>query len=253
MESPFTAILLSRDAQTLCTMEKAFDEFSIDADLCLSAPTATRLLEERQFDLLVLDFDSPGAMAIMDFHGRDTEKHPSAVIAITRGPSALKQALTKRVYFEVQKPFTADLMAKTLKASYSLIVKEKRARFRHAVTVVASASFIDNGVKRLLPGSLLTDISETGMCIKVASALPVQATVFVDFKLPETNNQVHATCNVTWSDADGHTGVRYQFVPPLEQRDLQRWLDARCPWDAELVPRALQSRSNEPAAAPLPR
>ncbi len=98
------------------TMDKTFEDFSIDADLCLSAPSALRLLEEREFDLLVLDFDSKGAMGVMDSKGSNTHKHPSAVIAITRGPSVLKTAINKRVCFEVQKPFTADLRLLRLQA-----------------------------------------------------------------------------------------------------------------------------------------
>jgi hypothetical protein len=248
MQFPFTALLLSREAQTVDTMDKTFEDFNIDADLCLSAPSALRLLEEREFDLLVLDFDSKGAMGVMDSKGTNQHKHPNAVIAITHGPSVLKTALSKRVCFEVQKPFTAALMAKTLKAAYSLIIKEKRATFRHAINAVASASFKDNGEKRVLSDILITDISETGMIIKTAGPLPLQTTILVGFKLPETRNQVHATCSVTWSNADGNAGIRFLSVPPLEQRDLQRWLDARCPWDAELMPKAIQSRHHEPAA-----
>lgn len=249
MQSPFTAILLSRDAQTLDTMGKVFDDFSVDADFCLSAPTAKRLMQERAFDMLVLDFDSAGAVGVMDLHDGHAQKYPSAVIAITRGDSALQKAQSKRVYFEVQKPFTADLMGKTLKAAYSLIVKDKRATFHHEVNILSSASFTNNaGEKRLLHGTLITDISETGMRIKTAETLPLQAAISIDFKLPETHSRVHAGCIVTWSEADGRTGVRFQYVPPPEQRDVQRWLDDRCPWGAELLPKHLQSRPTEVVA-----
>jgi hypothetical protein len=246
MQSPFTALLLSREALTVETMDNTFDAFGIDADLCLSAPTAQRLLTEREFDLLVLDFDTKGATNVLDFQGNGAHTLPSAVIAIMHELSAVKTN-PKRVCFEVQKPFTADLMAKTLKAAYSHILKEKRATLRHAVAVEASAKFTDKGERRVLSG-VITDISETGMCIKTADPLPVQTTVRIAFKLPETRNRVHPTCNVTWSDAEGNASICFQSIPALEQRDLQRWLDARCPWDPELIPRAAQSRHHERAA-----
>src|SRR5258708_6034377 len=232
MQQPFTALFLSREALTVGTMDKVFDDFGIDADLCLSAPTAKKLLQERPFDLLVLDFESRGAMEVLNFDAGKAQKQPSAVIAITRGASPLEKAQCKRVCFEVQKPFTADLMAKTLKVAYSLILKKKRAGFRHKVDIRASASFTDGGgEKRLLSGTVISDISETGMRIKTSEVLPLQAAISLDFKLPETSNQLHTICNIVWSDPEGHLGVRFQFIPPLEQRDLQRWMDARCPWD----------------------
>ncbi|HJX84234.1 MAG TPA: PilZ domain-containing protein [Candidatus Angelobacter sp.] len=249
MQHPFTALFLSREALAVDTMDKVFDDFGIDADLCLSASTAKRLLRERPFDLLVLDFDMVGAMEVLDYDGSRAQERPSAVIAITRGVSALEGTQNKRVFFEVQKPFTVDLMAKTLKAAYSLVVKTKRDAFRHQVVIQASTSFADNsGAKRLLPGTVITDISETGMRIKTTNSLPVGTTISVAFKLPETNTTLHTTCSVIWSDAEGQGGVRFQFIPPLEQRDLQRWMDARCPWDAELLPQHLQSRPSEPVA-----
>jgi hypothetical protein len=249
MQQAFTALLLSREALTVDTMDKVFHDLGISADLSLSASTAKRLLQERPFDLLVLDFDSPEAMEVMNFDGSNAQKQPTAVIAITRGASPLKKAQTKRVCFEVQKPFTAALMGKTLKVAYSLIVKNKRATFRHEVAIYASANLTDNsGAKRMLPGTLITDISETGMRIKTAEALPLQTAISLDFKLPETRSQLHTSCIVTRSDADGYAGVRFQFIPLLEQRELQRWMDSRCPWDAELSPQHLQSRPSEPVA-----
>src|ERR1700682_3085916 len=149
MQQPFTALLLSREALTVDTMDKVFNDFGIDADLCLSASTAKRLLQERPFDLLILDFDTAGAMGVLNFDGGNAQKQPSAVIAITRGASPLKTAQSKRVCFEAQKPFTADLMAKTLKVAYSLIIKDKRATFRHKVAIHASARLTDSsGAKR---------------------------------------------------------------------------------------------------------
>ena len=231
-------------------MDKVFNDFGIDADLCLSAPTAIRLLQERPFDLLVLDFETRGAMDVLNFDGSDAQKQPSAVIAITRGISALQETQSKRVFFELKKPFSADLMAKTLRAAYSLVIKKKRAGFRHKVAIPASASVTDNSSgKRLLHGTQITDISETGMRIKTSEPLPIQATISLDFKLPETNYRLHTMCNVVWGDGEGYLGLRFQFIPPLEQRDLQRWIDARCPWDAELLPQHLQARPSEPAAA----
>jgi len=249
MEYPLTALLLSQDAQTLSTIDKTFEEFNLEADVCLSAKSGQTLMEQRKFDLLVLDFDMPGAMELTD--GKDDKrKLASATIALTGEPSLLKHALSKRVHFVVQKPFTSDLMARTLKAAYGLVVREKRAAFRHSVSIRAKASLDVNGQQRPLEGATVQDLSETGLLVKINTFVSKDAIIHVDFELPETTTQVHTTGKVVWSDTgtSGQVGVQFQFVPPQESKSLQQWLRVRCPWDVALEPKMVSVRQAQAVA-----
>jgi len=200
----------------------------------MSSSTAQTSLTQKKFDLLVLDFDDPGAAALIDFRPLDTRGFPSVVIAIARDAEVLKGALSRRVHFVLQKPFTQELMLRTLKAAYGQIVNEKRTTFRHSVRIIADACIVDGESKIILPDATIQDVSQTGLCLQAATTIPRDATIFVDFELPDERGEVHAIGRVMWSDARGHAGVQFRFIAPLEMKNLRNWLIARCPWDVEL-------------------
>lgn len=241
MRSPLTAILLSNDAQTLCTVDKTFEEFSIAADVCLSTPFAQKLIAERPFDLLVLDFDLSGTMELMDSYEDGTLKRPAAVIGATRQGPLMKEALSKRVHFILQKPFTPDLMAKTLKAAYGLIVKQKRASFRHSVKIQAVASIMEGREKQRLPGAIVDDISLTGLCFRTSQPVPKETTICVDFCLPGSGQLIRTMGKIMWSDANGQAGVLFESMAEEDRALLRRWMGPRCPWTVDLAPRTLQN------------
>jgi hypothetical protein len=172
------------------------------------------------------------------------------VIAIANDPAVLKQTLNKRVHFTLQKPFTPELMGRTLKAGYRLIVNEKRSAFRHAVRIPAMASFLERHARRPIENAVLQDLSTTGLCLQADSIIPRESTVFIDFALTETNTQMSVIGKVMWNDAAGRAGVQFRFMPPSEQQCLRDWLSTLCPWDTELVPRTFGQHDLSATAVP---
>jgi hypothetical protein len=108
----------------------------------------------------------------------------------------MKQALNKRVHFVLQKPFTPELLGRTLKAGYSLIVNEKRTAFRHAVRIPANASFLEDNCKNALENTSVQDVSVTGICLQTDTVVPKDATAFIDFELPDSHGPISAIGDV---------------------------------------------------------
>jgi CheY-like chemotaxis protein len=238
MQAPLTALLLCADTQTVGLIDRTFDEYSISAYYCMNSSSAQTSLSQKKFDLLVLDFDDPGAAALIDFRPLDARGFPSVVIALARDPEILKGALSRRVHFVLQKPFAPELIQRTLKAAYGQIVNEKRTAFRHSVRIIADASILDGDTKIILPDATIQDISQTGLCLQVATSVPHDANIFVDFELPDGQGEVHAIGKVMWCDGRGHAGIQFRFIAPLEMKALRTWLISRCPWDVELSPKS---------------
>ena len=234
--SPLQALVYCNDAQSLCTIDRVCSETDIASDVCLTSSAALKSLKNKRFDLLVLDFDDPGAIALLDTPAGSGLSFPNIVITFARSFEALKRAQQKRVHFVLQTPFTPALMARTIKASHSLLVKERRAAFRHAVKIKASAHTLEDGNKRELNNPVLLDISHTGLCLQTNISVPKEATITVVFQLPETQDTIHVTGKVMWSGANGHAGVLFQFIPPQELRRLRDWLNGKCPWNMEMIP-----------------
>jgi len=238
MQAPLSALLLCNDDQSLDVIDRTFEDYSVSTYFCMSGESAQVSADNRKFDLLMLDFDEPEALQLVDFRAVDLWGYPSVVIAIASNPANMKRALSKRVHFVLQKPFTPELLGRTLKAGYGLIVNEKRTAFRHAVHFPASASFLENNVKNPLQNASVQDISFTGICLQADTAAPKDATVFIDFELPDSHAPISAIGKVMWSDNQGRAGIQFRFIPPLEQEQLRGWLSNHCPWDVELQPKS---------------
>src|SRR5260370_23657242 len=91
----------------------------------------------------------------------DVRGIPSVIIALAEDPAMLRQILSRRVHFTMQKP-VADLMVRTLKAAYSMIVAEKRISFRHSVRSKAEVRILDRNSRRPLGATIIRVVRPTG-------------------------------------------------------------------------------------------
>jgi len=248
MQAPLTALMLCNDEQALHVIDHTFQEYGVSSYFCVNSQSAQVSASQRKFDLLMLDFDEPGADDLLEFRSIDLWGYPSVVIALASDPATMHPLLNKRVHFTLQKPFTPERMCRTLKAGYSLIVNEKRAAFRHTVCIPANAGYLEHNVRRPLENARVQDISTTGLCIQSDSIVPKDSVLLVDFELPQMNIPVRVIGKAMWSDAKGCTGLQFRFIPPIAQKRLRQWLNTLCPWDAELVPRPFGQQDLNAAA-----
>jgi len=234
---PFSALLISNDAGTLTLTNKIFDEYGVKPDLAMSRSEADACLQKTKFDLIVYDNDIPGAMELA---GNEPAAHaPNVVFALIRGQK-VADLRGKRVHFVVPKPFSADLFARSLKAAYSVMVKEKRAAFRHSVLIRAvNVNLAAESGRKTLENVRVMDLSQTGIGIRAMEALPKGASIQVSFHLPEKDTLVHTVGTIMWADSAGRAGVKFTHVPPMEQAKLVTWLNTVIPWDSELSPKVL--------------
>jgi CheY-like chemotaxis protein len=239
MQIPLTALLLCNDAQARGAIQRILEDYGIPAFFCRNGKEAQSLLKRRKFD--VLDLDEPGAEELVHFHAMDARGLPSVLIALASNLGALQQVLLRRVHFTLQKPVGGDLIVRTLKAAYRMIVAEKRISFRHSARIKAEASLLDENTRLPLGPAVIRNLSHTGLGLETQTTVPRDSTIFVDFELPEEGEQIHTIGKVIWVDAQGHLGVQFRFIAPLELRSLHAWLGARCPWDIELEPRLLDN------------
>src|SRR5258708_5530785 len=149
--SAVSALLLCTDAQCLETIGRVFSESTITPEPCLTSGAALEVLQEKDFDLLSLDFDEPGAVALMDAWTCRGPNASKVAIAFAREGETLRQAQQKSAQFAVQKPLDKRLMGKTLKVVYDMILKKRRADYRYSVSIKADAITIDeDGTERKL-------------------------------------------------------------------------------------------------------
>jgi hypothetical protein len=237
------AFLLCNDGDALGTIEPVLKQFGIPICSAGIDPVAQIEREPRKFDVIVLDFDDPRAEDLVDFNIRDAQGTPSIIIALATNPSAFGRLLRRRVHVLLKKPVDASLLVQAIKAAYSMIVNEKRLLFRQPVFIHAMATVLDDNVRSSEQTAIIRDISQGGLRLRLGATLPKDATIFVDFELPEGGGEIHFIGKIIWSDELGNAGVQMRFVAPLEMRSLKSWLDTHCPWDVELEARIAAAQS----------
>ncbi|MGC2694594.1 MAG: PilZ domain-containing protein [Candidatus Angelobacter sp.] len=238
---PFSALLLSTDTASLSTMKKVLEEYGVSVKVAASPTVAVHLIKTTKFDLAVLDHDVPGALELAA--GRSPIANPKMIFGLVR-KTALQELAEKRIHFMVQKPFTADLFARSLRAAYGPMIRDRRTAFRHAVQVKpVSAVLIQDGGTQGLRDATILDLSQDGMCIQTQEILPQGVTLQIEFQIPESRVAIHVTGRVMWTRASGRTGLEFTQIAATEQKDLISWLDSRLPYLVETLPRQVPVRA----------
>jgi CheY-like chemotaxis protein len=233
MEAVLSAFLLSTDPQSIFVAKHTFDQYAIRTTHVRTCDSASETLKQKKFDLFVLDFDMRGMAELLSAQTQNSLSRTGSVIGLTAAASSLSDALCRRARYVLDKPLTVEAMAGTLQSMYRLIFLEKRAYFRCAVRVSATAAYQRNFIRRPLENASLHDLSQNGLCLNTSEVLPQGVKAFVDFQLPGTEDQIHVIGSVIWSEP-GRAGIQFSSVPVHELAKLQRWLNARCPWTPEL-------------------
>jgi DNA-binding response OmpR family regulator len=236
---PLTALLLSTDPGPRGTTEKVLEEYGFSVKVAGSVAAASQLIKSTKFDLAIYDNDVPGALDLAA--GRSPLANPKLVFALVRNTNR-NEATGKRVHFVVQKPFTADLFARSLRAAYGTMLRDRRISFRHPVQIKPlSTVLVQERGNQTLQASTIVDLSQTGLCIHTLEILPQGASLEIEFKLPEDRGLIHVTGSVMWTRASGRTGVKFVHVPPAEQKTLTLWLDSLLPYSVEGIAKPLRN------------
>ena len=233
--SLLSALILSSDAHSLHVLRRVLGESDIMAEFCATASGVVPAFAGKTFDILVLDFDEPGAVNILDIAATRLNSC-RVIIGVASDFQRLRHARDQRVQLVLQKPFTTALIARTVRAAQSLLVKERRASFRHAVNIKARAqATLEDGRKRDLNNPMLLDLSQGGICLQTEGGMPPGTTIAVDFQLPETEDHIHASGTVVWRGANGLVGIQFRSISASDVKKLREWSSARSPWNIETI------------------
>jgi DNA-binding response OmpR family regulator len=233
---PFIALLVSADPGSLVLIQRILEDNGVNVKVANSAAAASQLIKTTMFDLGIFDHDVP--QAVNPCVARSEGSNPKMIFALLRGTN-LKEIVGKRVHFVLQKPFSADLFTRSLRAAYGTMLRERRTTFRHPVQITPAYSVrLLESSNQKLQSSKIVDLSQSGMCIQSLEILPEGAALKIDFQLPDSKELIHVTGTVRWTRASGRTGIRFTHVPPEEQKHLIDWLDSKLPFRMEMVPRA---------------
>jgi hypothetical protein len=213
-------LLVSNDSAAIRRVTEGMQQLAVATEVCLDASMAFRLLDRKKFEAVIVDFGLGQADQMFDRVRLSEFNRTAVTFAIT---DALKPvAFEIQPNFVMQKPLSANLVGRTLKAAFGLIVRERRRYFRCPTAI---AAVVQSSGKEL--SCQLVNISERGMAVTELPSMKPGTQLRVLFTLPGQRAQFIVESEVCWYDEKGRAGLRSLTFLPGQYSLLQDWLAAK--------------------------
>lgn len=244
--SPLSALLLC-DSSAARSTTRVLESYGFKVSTPATACEARTICRHTRFDLALYDEDSSEALELA---ANEPQSSARVVIMLTK-PDAVRRVALRRFHFVVQKPFTRDLLAKTVKATFGVIARERRSSYRHQVSLAASDCRLTNsGEDKALNRVTIVNISRTGMCIDAGETLPQEAGVEVSFTTKGAEGALQLKGVVVWSHASGRAGIQLSKLDSEMQHKFEAWLRAILPPTDNFLPSASTFTGTRPPSHP---
>jgi response regulator RpfG family c-di-GMP phosphodiesterase len=215
------ALLISRDPEVPSILRPTLDKMAVTVNVCSAATAGGEILVARKFDAVIVDCDDlPGGIEVLQALRKTRSNKNSVAFAIVNGKTTTQKAFELGANFVLQKPITSLNATRCFNAALSFMARERRRYFRHAVEMQVKVLCGQN--QELM--ATTTNVSEGGMAIRCRGKLPREASVIVQFTLPESNSTLELKAEVAWADDLGRAGIRFTEVPQSSQYQLEKWL-----------------------------
>ena len=217
-------LLVSDDIQTIDTLCQCMERMAMHVEVCSDVTSATRKLCHSKFEALVVDLkDAARALELIKKPREMTSHKGVVVLAILNGSTDMPSAFRAGASFALLKPFTPAILTRTLRASYPLMVRERRRSYRCPLQIpvnVSSSARSDFEAKAV-------NISEGGMALFSSVMLRVGERLTLKLALPDTISPTRINCEVCWTDQTGRVGLEFVQVSATVAEQLQSWLADR--------------------------
>jgi ActR/RegA family two-component response regulator len=217
-------LLASDDIQIIETLCHSMEQMAMHVEVCSDIGSATRKLCHSKFEALVVDLKDAARALELIKKPRETTSHKGVVVlAILNSSTEMPSAFRAGASFALVKPFPPGVLLRTLRASYPLMVRERRRSYRCPLQIPVHVSsstrpdFVASSV----------NISEGGMALFSSAILHVGDRLILKLTLPDTASAARINCEVSWADETGRVGLEFIQVPATVAEHLQSWLGDR--------------------------
>jgi hypothetical protein len=213
----FECLLVSRDPNVVCTMNKQLENLSISTNICLSASRAFDQLAEGSTDLVVVDWEDDSTDLVHRIQNSGRWQKPT-IVAVSSGDYPLYGA-----HVVVRKPVTEASVAKSLKAAYSRMLYDYRRHARYALMSSVKAT----GQKNQPIDITITDIGDGGVGLSSKEELAIGDELSFHLLLPGATRPIYIEARIQWARNYGAAGCEYVRIPPVDLNILHDWLQSK--------------------------
>lgn len=231
----FSALFLSNYRCASEGIRRLFETYGVELHCAQTAAEADQWVRGRRLDVVLCDYDAPGASGLACLQPNTRWRGISMVIV---GSQHTRDLRGRRIHFTLAKPLSLDVVGRTLRASYTTMARHRFAAYRHTLALKPLAGTLEyRGRQRPLAYTSIANLSQTGLCLAGPEPLPQGGSVSINFSLPDTDEILNVLGTIIWSDASGKSGVSFRGISSEQERRLQQSLKPRLPWNVDsLIP-----------------
>ena len=214
-------LLVSQDMQTIETLGHLMGQTAMYVEVCSDAQSATQKLRRSKFEGVAVDFKgTTQAVELLTRLPNMTSHRAAVVLAILDRGDDLQIAFSAGANFILERPFSPRISVPTLKASYSLMMRERRRYFRCPLQILVSVSTSSRSAIDVTS----VNLSEGGMALLTAAPLKVGEKTQLSMTLPGISSAIKLQAAVCWNDHAGRIGIQFTQPALAVSEQLQSWL-----------------------------
>ena len=216
-EMEFQCLLVSRDQEVVCTMNRLLRSLSITAELCLRSSNAIDQLSEGSTDLLIIDWDEDSADLLRSIReSKRWKRLTTMAVCATDYPAP-------HAHVVVRKPVTDMSGIGPLKTAYSKMLRDHRLHARYALMVSLWATDQNNRALDVV----VVDIGDGGMGLSTKGKVVVGDVLSMRVLLPGATRAIYIEARVRWTRQYGVAGCEYLRIPPVDLNILNDWIRSK--------------------------
>ena len=218
------ALLVSGDIQTIDTLCHFMGQMAMHVEVCSDFTLASGKLCHSKFEALVVDFKQrEDALDLLKKSRQMTSHKAAVVLAVLNSNDEMPSAFRAGASFVLVKPLSPQVVMRTLRVSYPLMMHERRRYFRYPIQIPVHVS---NGPQHEMLATS-ANISEGGIALTRAPGLKVGDRVILLLTLPCAQVAGKINAEVCWRDDTGSAGLEFINVPMATKEELASWLTAK--------------------------
>jgi CheY-like chemotaxis protein len=228
-----TSLLVCADAQAVQVLSRILQDLGISVESCADLRMAQARLQDRFFNVLLVDCQDQLAAVELIAETRKTPINQAAiVVAMVGARDDVRGIFSKGANFLLYKPISRERAEHSMRAACNLLRNERRSRPRIPVQAETSIAYAG---KENVPAALV-DLSEGGTAFRSSNKLPPYCKVYFQFALPEKTALIQLSGEVMWQDSSGRVGIRFAQVPRGSRQVLNDWLQSNLAPALEAIP-----------------
>lgn len=213
------AVVVSADPCVVSAMSECLGELGINA-MVQARSSAIDLLAKHKIDAFFVDQELDPEFSVIEHARRSSSSRAAVTFAIVPRPDGARSGL-RVADFLTDKPILREHLRRSLRASYGIMLKERRRYTRYALSCEAT---LQDSTARKFPAST-TNLSQTGLALECAAPLIEGEEVVVQFRLPHSQDLSKFKAQVIWTAANAKVGVAFTRMSSVDRERLTEWID----------------------------